>query len=31
LRYANGALRPVYFYPADLKGHVERFYRPGDN
>jgi len=29
-RYAAGALRPIYFYPEDLKGHVERTYRPGD-
>jgi acyl-homoserine-lactone acylase len=29
-RYAGGDLRPVYFYPEDLKGHVERVYRPGD-
>ena len=29
-RYAGGALRPVYFYPADLAAHVERRYRPGD-
>jgi len=29
-RYAAGALRPVYFYPEDLKGHVERVYRPGE-
>ncbi len=28
--YADGALRPVYFYPEDLKGHVERTYRPGE-
>jgi acyl-homoserine-lactone acylase len=28
-RYAAGALRPVYFYPEDLNGHVERVYRPG--
>jgi len=28
-RYGDGALRPVYFYPDDLKGHVERVYRPG--
>ncbi|MEV8346220.1 penicillin acylase family protein [Streptomyces niveus] len=28
-RYANGNLRPVYFYPEDLRGHVERRYRPG--
>lgn len=30
VRYANGDLRPVYFYPDDLAGHVERRYRPGD-
>ncbi|MFS2110498.1 penicillin acylase family protein [Sphingomonas sp. Sphisp140] len=29
-RYAAGDLRPVYFYPEDLKGHVERVYRPGE-
>lgn len=28
-RYAQGKLRPVYFYPEDLEGHVERRYRPG--
>ncbi|XVR82698.1 penicillin acylase family protein [Kribbella sp. CA-294648] len=28
-RYASGNLRPVYFYPEDLKGHIERTYRPG--
>ena len=28
-RYAEGQLRPVYFYPEDLKGHVERRYHPG--
>ncbi|MDH4744337.1 penicillin acylase family protein [Sphingomonas sp. CBMAI 2297] len=28
-RYAAGDLRPVYFYPEDLKGHVVRAYRPG--
>ncbi len=28
-RYATGNLRPVYFYPAQLKGHTERVYRPG--
>jgi acyl-homoserine-lactone acylase len=28
-RYASGNLRPVYFYPNDLKGHVERSYKPG--
>jgi acyl-homoserine-lactone acylase len=27
-RYADGALRPVYFYPADLLGHIEKEYRP---
>ncbi|MEV4351038.1 penicillin acylase family protein [Actinoplanes sp. NPDC049596] len=30
VRYANGDLRPVYFYPRDLEGHIERRYRPGD-
>ncbi|GIG90390.1 penicillin amidase [Plantactinospora endophytica] len=29
-RYASGNLRPVYFYPEDLRGHIERRYRPGD-
>ena len=29
-RYASGNLRPVYFYPDELKGHIERTYRPGD-
>jgi acyl-homoserine-lactone acylase len=29
IRYARGLLRPVYFYPEDLAGHVERSYRPG--
>jgi acyl-homoserine-lactone acylase len=29
-RFAKGALRPVYFYPEELAGHVERTYRPGD-
>jgi acyl-homoserine-lactone acylase len=28
-RYASGDLRPVYFYPDDLKGHIERSYKPG--
>ena len=28
-RYADGKLRPVYFYPDELAGHVERRYRPG--
>jgi len=27
-RYADGALRQVYFYPEDLEGHVERAYHP---
>ena len=29
-RYAQGNLREVYFYPEQLKGHVERAYHPGD-
>jgi acyl-homoserine-lactone acylase len=29
-RYAAGNLRPVYFYPAQLRGHTERTYRPGE-
>ncbi len=29
-RYAAGNLRPVYFYPEQLRGHVERAYRPGE-
>ncbi|WP_375397267.1 penicillin acylase family protein [uncultured Sphingomonas sp.] len=29
-RYATGRLRPVYFYAEELKGHVERTYRPGE-
>jgi acyl-homoserine-lactone acylase len=29
-RYATGALRPVYFYPDELAGHIRRSYRPGD-
>jgi acyl-homoserine-lactone acylase len=28
-RYANGNLREVYFYPAQLTGHTERTYHPG--
>lgn len=28
-RYSTGALREVYFYPSQLKGHVEREYHPG--
>jgi acyl-homoserine-lactone acylase len=29
-RYASGALRPVYFYPDDLLGHIKRRYHPGE-
>ena len=29
-RYAGGKLRPVYFYPDELAGHVRRSYRPGE-
>jgi acyl-homoserine-lactone acylase len=29
-RYAGGALREVYFYPDELRGHTERSYHPGD-
>ena len=29
LRYSKGDLREVYFYPDQLKGHVERKYLPG--
>ncbi len=28
-RYAAGRLRPVYFHPDELQGHVTRRYRPG--
>ena len=28
-RYADGDLRPVYFYAEDLEGHIERVYKPG--
>ena len=28
-RYAGGELRDVYFYRAQLEGHIERQYRPG--
>lgn len=28
-RYASGALREVYFYPEQLRGHTKRTYRPG--
>ena len=30
MRYTKGELRPVYFYPGQLKGHTERTYRPGE-
>jgi len=29
-RYASGALRDVYFYADQLKGHTERAYHPGE-
>ena len=29
-RYADGNLREVYFYPADIAAHSERRYRPGE-
>ena len=29
-RYSTGNLREVYFYPAQLKGHTERQYHPGN-
>jgi acyl-homoserine-lactone acylase len=29
-RYAAGNLRPVYFYPDELKSHTERTYKPGE-
>ena len=29
-RYASGALREVYFYPDQIKGHTKRVYRPGE-
>jgi acyl-homoserine lactone acylase PvdQ len=29
-RYATGALREVYFYRSQLKGHTEREYHPGE-
>jgi acyl-homoserine-lactone acylase len=30
LRYAKGDLREVYFYPNQLKGHIEKKYIPGE-
>jgi acyl-homoserine-lactone acylase len=29
-RYSLGNLREVYYYPSQLKGHIERQYRPGE-
>jgi acyl-homoserine lactone acylase PvdQ len=29
-RYSTGDLREVYFYPAQLKGHTDREYHPGN-
>ncbi|MDB6089866.1 MAG: penicillin acylase [Gammaproteobacteria bacterium] len=29
-RYAGGNLRQIYFYPAELEGHIETTYRPGE-
>ena len=29
-RYSTGSLRDVYYYPAQLKGHTKRTYRPGE-
>lgn len=29
-RYARGDLRPVYFHPEQLSGHIERTYHPGE-
>jgi len=29
-RYSTGDLREVYFYPAQLKGHTEKSYHPGE-
>ena len=30
IRYSTGNLREVYYYPAQLKGHTERKYHPGN-
>jgi len=30
-RYSTGSLRDVYFYPSQLKGHIEREYHPGES
>ena len=29
-RYSTGELREVYFYPSQLKGHIEKTYVPGE-
>jgi acyl-homoserine-lactone acylase len=29
-RYSIGNLRDVYFYPSQLRGHIERVYHPGE-
>ena len=29
-RFVGGDLRPVYFYRAQLRGHTERAYHPGE-
>ncbi len=29
-RYSTGNLRDIYYYPADLQGHTEREYHPGN-
>jgi acyl-homoserine-lactone acylase len=29
-RYADGNLRPVYYYSDDLRGHTQRSYKPGE-
>jgi acyl-homoserine-lactone acylase len=29
-RYTTGNLRQVYFWPEELKGHIERVYHPGE-
>ncbi len=28
-RFAQGQLREVYFWPDQLRGHIERVYHPG--
>jgi acyl-homoserine-lactone acylase len=30
-RYSTGNFRDVYFYPSQLKGHIEREYHPGES